>query len=102
MGSVPPLPSFMLMVVSGWVHRPQLLVIEFLQAENRSLKERLRGKRIRFTDIERALPITSQYQGLVRGAGTSRHCGLSLARSAPRMGNVERTERHATVRIAQG
>jgi len=52
---VPPLLSFLLMVVSGWVHRHQLLVIEFLQAENRLLKERLRGKRIRFTDAERAL-----------------------------------------------
>jgi transposase InsO family protein len=55
MGSVPPLLSFLLMIVSGWVHRHQLLVIEFLQAENRLLKERLRGKRIRFTDAERAL-----------------------------------------------
>src|ERR1700736_528253 len=55
MGSVPPLLSFLLMVVSGWVYRHQLLVIEFLQAENRLLKERLRGKRIRFTDAERAL-----------------------------------------------
>ncbi len=43
------------MIVSGWVHRHQLIVIEFLQAENRLLKERLRGKRIRFTDAERAL-----------------------------------------------
>src|ERR1700680_3918642 len=55
MGSVPPLLSFLLAIVSGWVHRHQLLVIEFLQAENRLLKERLRGKRIRFTDAERAL-----------------------------------------------
>lgn len=55
MGSVPPLLTFLLMVVSGWVHRRQLIVIEFLQAENRMLKERLRGKRIRFTDAERAL-----------------------------------------------
>lgn len=55
MGSVPPLLAFLLMVVSGWVHRRQLIVIEFLQAENRLLKERLRGKRIRFTDAERAL-----------------------------------------------
>ena len=47
--------SFLLMLVSGWVHRHQLIVIEFLQAENRLLKERLRGKRIRFTDAERAL-----------------------------------------------
>src|ERR1700675_3284159 len=54
MGSVPPLLTFLLMVVSGWVHRQQLIVIEYLQAENRLLKERLRGKRIRFTDAERA------------------------------------------------
>jgi putative transposase len=54
MGSVPPLLAFLLMMFSGWVHRHQLIVVEFLQAENRMLKERLRGKRIRFTDAERA------------------------------------------------
>ena len=55
MGSVPPLLTFVLMVIAGWVNRRQLTLIEFLQAENRLLKERLRGKRIRFTDAERAL-----------------------------------------------
>ena len=55
MGSVPPLLTFLLMVISGWVHRRQLILIEFLQAENRLLKDRLRAKRIRFTDAERAL-----------------------------------------------
>ena len=55
MTSTSPLLSFLLVMVSGWVHRHQLLIIEFLQAENRLLKERLRGKRIRFTDAERAL-----------------------------------------------
>ena len=55
MGSVPPLLTFLLMVVSGWVHRQQLIVIEYLQAENRLLKERLHRKRIRFADAERAL-----------------------------------------------
>ncbi len=55
MGTVPRLLTYLLMVVSGWVHRPRLIVIEFLQAENRLLKEQLRGKRIRFTDTERAL-----------------------------------------------
>ncbi len=55
MGSVPPLLSFLLMITAGWVYRHQLIVIEFLQAENRLLKDRLRGKRIRFTDAERAL-----------------------------------------------
>jgi len=45
-GFVPPLLTFFLALVSDWVHRRQLIVIEFLQAENRMLKERLRGKRI--------------------------------------------------------
>ncbi len=43
------------MIVSGWVHRHPLIVVEFVQAENRLLKEKLGGKRIRFTDAERAL-----------------------------------------------
>lgn len=43
------------MVVSGWVHRHQLIVIEFPQAENRLLRERLRGKCIQLIDAERAL-----------------------------------------------
>ena len=55
MGSVPSAFAFLLMIVVGWVNRHQLIVIEYLQAENRLLKERLRGKRIRFTDGERAL-----------------------------------------------
>jgi len=55
MGPVPPLLSFFLMIAAGWVHRHQLIVIEFLQAENRLLKDRLRGRRIGFTDAERAL-----------------------------------------------
>jgi hypothetical protein len=55
MESMPPVLSFLLLMVSGWVHRHQLLVIELLQAENRLLKGRMRGKRIRFTDAERAL-----------------------------------------------
>src|SRR3954462_7630906 len=55
MVSMPPLLSFLLMLVSGWVQRHQLIVIEFLQAENRLLKDRLRGRRIRFTDAERSL-----------------------------------------------
>jgi putative transposase len=52
MGSVPPLLSFLLMIVSGWVHRHQLHDIEFLQAENRFLKERKLGKRMRITDAQ--------------------------------------------------
>src|ERR1700676_1697626 len=43
------------MIAAGWVHRHQLIVTEFLHAENRLLKDRQRGRRIRFTDAERAL-----------------------------------------------
>ena len=55
MSSASPLVSFLLMMVSGWVHRHQLIVVEFHRAENRLLKARLHGKRIRFTDAEQAL-----------------------------------------------
>ena len=55
MGSVPPLLSYLLIIVSGWVHQRQLIVDESFQAENRLLKARLSGKRIRFSDAERAL-----------------------------------------------
>src|SRR6476646_11161270 len=55
MGSVPPLLTYLLLILSGWVHRRQLLVIEFLQSENRLLKQKLGRKRLRFTDAERAL-----------------------------------------------
>jgi hypothetical protein len=44
MVSAPPLLSFLLMIVSGWAHRHQLIVIEFLQAEDQFLKRQVRGK----------------------------------------------------------
>jgi hypothetical protein len=68
MGSAPPLLSFLLVMVSGRVDRHQLLIIEFLQAENRLLKERLEGKRIRFTDAERALLTQGQGSGTYSSA----------------------------------
>jgi hypothetical protein len=44
---------FILAVLAGWVHREQLKVIEYLQAENRALREQLGNKRLRFTDEQR-------------------------------------------------
>ena len=41
------------MMFAGWVNRHQLEVIAYLQEENRMIKERLGGRRIRFTDAER-------------------------------------------------
>jgi putative transposase len=43
----------LLIMFAGWVNRHQLDVIDYLREENRVLKERLGGDRIRFTDTER-------------------------------------------------
>src|ERR1035441_8892987 len=45
--------QLLLVIFAGWVNRHQLDVIEYLQEENRVLKENLGGRRIRFTDAER-------------------------------------------------
>ena len=55
MSSEPPALTFLLTVFAGWVNRHQVIVIEYLQAENSMLQERLRGRRLRFSDAERAL-----------------------------------------------
>src|ERR1700676_4833219 len=47
MTSVPPLLSFLLVVLSGWVHRHQSIVVEFLQAETTSQKATARKTRTR-------------------------------------------------------
>jgi transposase InsO family protein len=47
-----PLQTIFLML-AGWVNPRQLQVIEYLEAENRVLRERLGGRRMRFTDAER-------------------------------------------------
>src|ERR1700737_2049919 len=45
--------QLLLAIFAGWVNRHQLDMIEYLQEENRVLKARLGGRRIRFTDAER-------------------------------------------------
>ena len=55
MDAVSPAFSFVLVVLAGWMNRRQQQVIEYLKAENRMLKAKVRGRRIRFTDVERAL-----------------------------------------------
>ena len=44
---------FLLMIFAGWVNRRQQGVIEYLQEENRVLREQLGGKRLLFTDRQR-------------------------------------------------
>ena len=87
MGSVAPLLSFLLMIAAGWVHRHQLIVIEFLQAENRLLKDRLRGRMLqigrnvtdsqsgalrakRYLIIDRDSKYSEQFRRLIRDSGT--------------------------------
>jgi transposase InsO family protein len=45
--------QFLMMIFAGWVNRHQQDVIEYIQEENRALREQLDGKRLRFTDQQR-------------------------------------------------
>jgi putative transposase len=45
--------QFLLFTFAGWVNRHQQSVIEYLQAENKALREQLGKKRIRWTDAQR-------------------------------------------------
>jgi len=45
--------QFLIFTVSGWLTRRQQYSIEYLKEENRVLRQKLGGKRIRFTDKER-------------------------------------------------
>ena len=45
--------QLLVLAVSGWINRQQQDVITYIQEENRILKHKLKGKRIRFTDAER-------------------------------------------------
>ena len=69
MGPAPTLLSFLLMMVSGWAHCHQLIVIEFLQAENQLLRERLRGT---------ANPIHGRRAGSSSAQGQSRRAKAVL------------------------
>jgi putative transposase len=46
--------QLVLLMFAGWVNRHKLDVIGYLQEENRVLKERLGGRRLRLTDAERS------------------------------------------------
>ena len=45
--------QLLLVTLAGWINRHQQDVIEYIQEENRILRKKLKGKRIRFTDDER-------------------------------------------------
>jgi hypothetical protein len=45
--------QFLLLVFAGWVNRRQREVIEYLQEEDRVLREQLGDRRLRFSDAQR-------------------------------------------------
>jgi hypothetical protein len=47
--------QFLIFLLAGWLARQQGEAIEYLRAENRVLRGRLRAKRLRLTDAERRL-----------------------------------------------
>ena len=59
--------AFLLMIFAGWVNRQQLIAIEYLKTENGLLRERLKGRGLRFSDAERAL-LARKARAVVRKA----------------------------------
>ena len=45
--------QLLLVTLAGWINRQQQDVIAYIQEENRILRNKLKGKRIRFTDDDR-------------------------------------------------
>ncbi len=45
--------QFLILIFAGWVNRSQQDVIEYLQEENRVLREQLGGNRLLFSDAQR-------------------------------------------------
>ena len=44
---------FLIVALAGWINQQQREVIEYLQTENRVLREQLGSRRLRFTDDQR-------------------------------------------------
>ena len=45
--------QLLILVVAGWMNRQQQDVIDYLQEENRILRQQLKGKRLRLSDDDR-------------------------------------------------
>jgi putative transposase len=65
--------QFVLVALAGWMNQRQREVIDYLQEENRVLREQLGHRRLRFTDDQRR-----------RLAATARTLGRGCCASAPR------------------
>ena len=66
--------QLLIAALGGWLHREQADVIAFLREENRVLKARLAGRRLRFDDGDRRRLAVCGAIGLVGGGSRrSRH-----------------------------
>jgi hypothetical protein len=70
MVAMPSALGFLLMIFAGWVNRHQLIAIGYLKTENRMLRERLKGRRLRFTVAERALLAEGTLSSLITALST--------------------------------
>jgi hypothetical protein len=43
----------LVLAISGWINRRQLVIIDYLREENRVLREQLEGRRLIFNDHQR-------------------------------------------------
>jgi sugar lactone lactonase YvrE len=67
--------QILLAALAGWVNRHQQHVIEYLQEENRVLKEQLGGKRLRLTDNQRRrLAVKGMEESVMRCVGLMVAC----------------------------
>ncbi len=84
MAFMQPIQPWQLLLVSlaGWVNRHQQDVIAYIQEENRILRSKLKGKRIRFTDDERLRP-RSGYNRLRRRSKARLWAGKCFATWRP-------------------
>ncbi len=53
MSPFPHVLQFLVVAVAGWINQQQRDVIDYLQEENRVLREQLGPGRLRFTDAQR-------------------------------------------------
>ena len=66
--------QFLMLIVAGWANWHQRDVIEYLQGENRALREQLGGKRLRVTDRQRRRrPVLNRVLGQSQGDLASLH-----------------------------
>ncbi len=74
--------QLLLVSLAGWINRHQQDVITYIQEENRILKGKLKGRRIRLTDDERRRP-RSGFNRLRRRSRARLWDGRSFARWPP-------------------